>query len=103
MAVGKCFALKNAAENFLHSISETIGFGHALDFRLAKTRAQNRRELAEAVDALVVHLDHDDALEFREDFLEPVRQRMNVAQMNRADFFANAAGALRRIVDRPVG
>ena len=59
-----------------------------VNFRFAIPRPQNRGELAEAIDALVVHLDGDDALEFREDFLEPVRQRMEVAQMQRADFFA---------------
>ena len=47
--------------------------------------AENGGELAEAVNALVVHLDDDDAFESGEDFFQAVRQRMDVAQMQRAD------------------
>ena len=72
---------EHAFQNFFHAVGETVGLGHALDLRFAITRAQNGGELAESVNALVVHLDDDDALEVLEDFIEAVRQRMNVAQM----------------------
>ena len=58
------------------------------DLRFAITRPQNRGELAVAVNALVVHLDGDDAFELLENLLEAVRQRMEMTQMQRADFFA---------------
>ena len=66
------------------------------------TGAQNRGELAEAVEALVVHLDDNDAFESGEDFFEAVRQRMDVAQMQRAGFLAMFAREFHRVVDRPV-
>ena len=76
---------------------------HAWDLRFAETGiTENDGELAEAVNALVVHLDHDDALEVLEDFLESVRQGMNVTQMQRADLLAVFTRTLRRIVDRAV-
>src|SRR6202023_2964721 len=92
----------NALENFFHAISEPVGLGHALDLRFAVARAQNGGELAEPVKALVVHLAGGDSLETGEDFLQPVRQRMNVAQMDRADLFAVLARHFHRIVDRSV-
>ena len=90
-------------KNFFHSESETVGLGDALDFRLAITRPQNGGELAEPVKPLVVHLDGDHAFEFGEDFLQPVRQRMNMAQMYGPDFFAVLARHLYGVVDRPIG
>src|SRR5205823_13759537 len=90
-------------QNFFHPEGETVGFGNAFDFLFAIASAQNGSELAETVKALVVHLDCDDALEFRPDFFEPVRQRMDMAQMQRADFFALLSRHFRRVVDRTVG
>ena len=84
-------ALENAVQNFSHPESEAVGLGEAGDFRFAIASAQNRGELTESVNALVIHLDGDDALELLENFLEPVRQRMKMAQMYRADFFALVA------------
>src|SRR5260370_39621037 len=93
---------ENGLKNFFHAEGETIGLGYALNFRLAITGSQNGGQLPEPVKPLVVHLDGDDAFVFREDFLQPVRQRMNVAQMYGADFFAVLAPHLHRIVDRTV-
>ena len=89
-------SFENAFQNFFHAEREAVGLGHALDFRFAIARAQNRGELAKPVHALVVHLDGDDAFEILEDFLEAVRQRMNVAQMDGRDFFSVFARRVSR-------
>src|SRR5207237_5059914 len=72
------------------------------NFRLAITRSQNSGQLSKAVKTLVIHFDGDDAFEFREDFLQSVRQRMNVAQMYGPDFFAVLAPHFYGVVDRSV-
>ena len=69
-------ALEYAVQNFSHSKSEAIGLGETRNFRFAIASAQNRGELTISVHALIIHLDGDDPLEFLEDFVEPVRQRM---------------------------
>ena len=69
-------ALEYAVQNFSHPKGETIGLGEAGDLRFAIARTQNRGELTESVNALVIHLDGNDTLELLENFLEPVRQRM---------------------------
>ena len=75
---GERAAFENAFENFFHAEGETVGLGGAFDFRFAETRPQNSGKLAETVEALIVHFDDNDAFEFREDFFEAVRQRMDV-------------------------
>src|ERR1051326_8418541 len=91
----KVFALKHTLQNFADPESEPVGLGESGNFRFAITRAQYGAELAVAVDTLIVHLDGDDAFEFRPNFFETVRQRMQVTQMERAalqTFFARAFG-----------
>src|SRR5204863_1542749 len=78
------------------------GLGDALNFWFAIAAAQNRGELAEPVKALIVHLDGDNAFEFRKDFLQSVRQRMNVAQMYGPDFFTMLSPHFYGVVDRTV-
>jgi hypothetical protein len=90
-------------KNFFYAEGEAVGLGDAPDLRFTIARPQNGRELAESVKPLVVHLDGDDAFVFREDFLQPVRQWMNVAQMYGPDFFAVPARHFHRVVDRPKG
>src|SRR6266542_2014952 len=65
-------AFEYGVQDFFHPDRETVGLGEARDFRFTIAGAQDRGELAEAVNALVVHLDRDDPLEFFEDFLETV-------------------------------
>src|SRR5437870_9636377 len=82
MAVSVALMLfQNSVEDFFDAESQAVGFGEAADFWIAISRAENRRELAAAVRTFVVHLDDDDALEACEDFLQPVRQRMHVPQV----------------------
>src|SRR5213080_2834788 len=59
-------ALEYAVQNFFHTERETVGLGEAGNFRLAKTGAQDGAELSVAVNALIVHLNSHDALEFPE-------------------------------------
>src|SRR5262249_51223109 len=80
-------ALEYTVQNFFHPESQTIGLGEAGDLGFAKASAQNRSELAIAIDALVIHLNCHDAFVLLEYLVEPVRQRMKMAQMYRADFF----------------
>src|SRR5436853_5781433 len=82
------FAFEHAFQNLLHAEGEAVRLGHALDLRFAISRAQNSGELSVTVNTGIVHLDGDDAFESRPEFLEAIRQRMNVAEMERADFFA---------------
>ena len=95
-------ALEYAVQNFSHPKGETVGLGEAGDFRFAIARTQNRCELAVAVNALVVHLDGDNALELLEDFLEPIRQRMQMTQVQCADFFSLVPRQCDRVMDRAV-
>src|SRR5438876_8956472 len=95
-------ALEYAVQNFFDPEGETVGLREARDLRFTIAGAQNRGELAEAVNALVVHLDRDDPLEFFEDFLETVRQRMEMTQMQRADFLAVFARHSHCVVNRAV-
>src|SRR5438128_12111459 len=81
-------ALEYAVQNFFHPERQPVGLGEARDFWFAISRAQDGAELAVAVNALVVHLDRHDALELREDFLESVRQRMHMTQVQSAAFLA---------------
>ena len=93
---------KNALKNFFYAEGEAVRFGDALNFRFAITRPQNGRELPEPVKPLIVHLDCDDAFEVSKNFLQSVRQRMNVAQMYGPDFFTVLARHFYRVVDRTV-
>src|SRR5215470_3275591 len=102
MSGGKGLALENAVQNFFHPEREAVRLGEARDFRFAIARPQNRGELTVAVNALVVHLDGDYALEFLEDFLKSVRQRMQMTQMHCTDFFALCPRHCDGVVDRSV-
>src|SRR6266576_6203460 len=95
-------AFKNAFQNFFDPKSQAIGFGEALDLRLAVARPKNDGDLAEPVESLVVHFHGDDAFELREDFFNAVRQWMKMTQMNRSDFFPVLTRLFHRVVDRAV-
>ena len=95
-------ALEYAVQNFSHPKSEAIGLGETRNFRFAIASAQNRGELTVSVNALVIHLDGNDTLELLENFLEPVRQWMEMAQMYRADFFSLMPCQRDGVVDRTV-
>src|SRR5262249_13191942 len=96
---GERAPVKHAIQNFFHAKRKPVGFSEAGDFRLAIARTQNRGDLAIAVNALVVHLDCDDALESVENLLETVRQWMEMAQMQRADLFSLLARHRNSVVD----
>src|SRR5438477_8697662 len=66
-------AFENAVQNFFNPKSKTVGFGKAFDLRFAVARTQNDRELAEAVNSLVVHFHNNDAFELRENVFNTVR------------------------------
>src|SRR5207302_3092988 len=70
---GKGAAFENAVQNFFDPKSKAVGFGKAFDLRFAVTRPQNDRELAEAINSLVVHFHNNDAFELREDVFNTVR------------------------------
>ena len=99
---GKRASFENTFENFFHPEGETVGLGSAFDFRFTKTGAEKGGELAETVEALVVHFDDDDTVKFREDFFEAVRQWVDVPQMRARRLFAIFARQFHRIVDGPV-
>src|SRR5436853_5566401 len=84
---GKGATAENVLQNFPDAESQSVRLGHTLDLRFAKARTQNGGELTVTVNAGIVHLDNDDAFEFRPDFFEAIGQWMNVAEMERADFF----------------
>ena len=63
--------LEYAVQNFSHPKSEAIGLGETGDFRIAIASAQNRGELTESVNALVIHLDGNDTLELLKIFSSP--------------------------------
>src|SRR5262249_51214194 len=92
-------ALEYTVQNLFHPEGETVGLCEAGDLRFAKASAQNRGELAIAINALVVHLNRHDAFELLENFLEPVRQWMKMTQMYRADFFSLRASQRDGVVD----
>src|ERR1044072_1448810 len=92
-------ALEYAAQNFFHPKGESVGLGEACDFRIAVAGPQDRGELTVAIDSLVVHLNRDDTFEFLENFVQTVRQRMEMPQMQGADFFAVFARKHDRVVD----
>src|SRR5262249_29437610 len=95
-------ALEYTVQNFFHPEGQTVGLGEAGDLRFAIASAQNRGELAIAINPLVVHLNRHDALELLENFVEAVRQWMKMAQMYRADFFSLGASQCDGVVDRTV-
>ena len=97
------FALEYAVQNFFYPEGQAIGLGETRDFRFAIARAQDHCELTVSVNALVVHLDSHDAFEFLENFLKPVRQWMEMAQMYGADFFSLPPRQCDCVVDRTVG
>src|SRR4030095_7721834 len=99
---GKRAALEHAIQNFFYPEGKTVGLGDALDFWFAVASPQNSGELAETIKALVVHLDRDNTLEFRPDFFKTIRQRMDVAQVERRDFFALFSRHFHRVMDRAV-
>ena len=86
VAGAEALSFEDAFQNFFHAEGQTVGLGEAFDLRLAIAGAEDGGELAVAVNALVVHLDDDDALEFGEDLFDAVRQRMEMTEMDGADF-----------------
>ncbi len=59
--------------------------------------------MAVAVNALVVHFGDNDALEAGEDFIQAVRQRVQMPEVQRGDALAALARAIDGFVDRAVG
>ena len=55
--------------------------------------AEDRRQLTEAVEAFVVHFDHEDLTVTAEDPLKAVGQRVDVADVQVADHVAVCVGA----------
>src|SRR5437879_4564167 len=100
---GERAAPEYAVQKFFHPEGKPVGFGDALDFGFAVASAQNCSELAETIKSLVVHLDGDNAPEFRPDFFKSIRQWMDVPQVERADFFALISRHFHRILNRAIG
>src|SRR5215216_4271906 len=96
------FALEYAVQDFFHTKSKAIGLGETCNFRFAIASAQNHCELPISINALVIHLDGNDPLELLENFVEPVRQWMKMAQMYGADFFSLGPRQGHGVVDRSV-
>src|SRR6267142_4672662 len=65
-------AFENAVQNLFDAKSKAVGFGKAFDLRFAIARPQNDRELAEAINSLVVHFHNNDPFELREDIFNTV-------------------------------
>src|SRR5436309_818567 len=85
-------SLEHPFQDLFYSERETVGLGHAFNFRFAITGPQNGCELTESVEALVIHLDDNNAFERSEYFFEAIRQRMKMAQMHGASFLAVFTG-----------
>src|ERR1039457_6469246 len=86
-------------ENFLHLPSEAVGLVDALDFRVAIAGAQHSTKLAVVVKPFVVHFHDENLVESGENIFQPVRQRVDVAQMNRGNTVAGGAGAVHGLLD----
>ena len=72
-------------------------------FGIAVAGAQQGGELAVAVEAFVVHLHHEDVVEAGEDVFQPVRQRIDMADVQRGNAVAGGAGAVHGFADRAFG
>src|ERR1035437_1672269 len=81
-------------ENFLHLPSQAVGLVDALNFRVAIAGAQNCSKLAVAVKPLVIHFHDKNMVEAGENVFQAVRQRVDVAQMNRGNAVAGGAGTI---------
>src|SRR6516162_1810276 len=103
MSGGERLPLENAVQDLFHTKSEAIGLGEAGDFRFAIARTQNRCELTISVNALVVHLDGNNPFKLLENFLEAVRQWVEMAQMKFGYLFSLCACHCDGVVDRSVG
>src|SRR5262245_39018943 len=103
MSGGERLPLEYAVQDFFNTEGEAVGLGETRDFRFAIARAQNRCELTISVNALVVHLDGNNPFKLLENFLEAVRQWMEMTQMNRGYFFSLCVCHCDGVVDRCVG
>src|SRR2546430_12744484 len=74
-----------AVKDVSHFPCQAVGLVDAADFWIAIARAQQSRKLTVAINAFVVHLDHEHMVETREDIFEPVGQRIDVPDMQRGN------------------
>src|ERR1017187_10032974 len=82
---------------------EPVGLGDAADGGKGVAGAQHGRQLAEPVEALVVHLDDQHVLVAAEDPLEARRQGGQVAQVELPHLRAAAPQAVHGLADGPPG
>src|SRR5437868_5362019 len=91
---------EGAGEDFLDLPREAVGLRHALDARVAVARAEQRGELAVAVEALVVDLADDDVREATEEFFEIVWERVEVLDVQSGHGLALQATELHGLLNR---
>src|ERR1019366_10300372 len=85
---GDAEVLGHELDDFADAERQAVGLGDARDGGIAEARAQQRRELAITVKALVVDLDDADVLVAGENLLEVREQGVNVADLEMADLYA---------------
>src|SRR6185312_4923057 len=92
-----------AFEDFFHFKGEAVGFVDAANFRVAIARAQQLSELAKTVKSFVVHFHDEHVIETGENVFQAVRQRIDVADVNRRNTVTISAGAINGFLDRTFG
>ncbi|MFM1944076.1 MAG: hypothetical protein RI897_3058 [Verrucomicrobiota bacterium] len=86
-------------EQFSNFEREAVGFGDGFDFGVAVAGPEDSGQLAAAVEAFVIEFGDEDVVEAGEDFFEAVGQRVEVADMEAADFLAGGLGAVDGFAD----
>ena len=94
--VGALDVAGDAGDDFADLEGESVGLGDAHDCGVGVAGPQHHGELAEAVEALVVDFGDHDFVVAIENILEPVGQRMDVAEVEVAAFDASGVDPFER-------
>src|SRR5450432_1576021 len=89
-----------AVEDFLHLPGQAVGFIDAPDARVAIAGAQQRSQLAVTVNAFVVQFDYKNVMKTLKNFLQAVRQRIDMLDGQAGNRLTDAARAVNGFVNR---
>src|SRR6266850_43539 len=79
---------------------QAVGLVEAADFWITKTGAQQTGKLPVAVESFIIHFDDEDMIEARENILQAIGQRVDMANMQRGNTVSGGAGSIDGFANR---
>src|SRR6267154_2284928 len=97
LADASCHIGSGAFEDLLDPPGKPIGLIDSPDFRVTVSRTKQAGKLAVSVNALVIHFDHEDMVESRENVLQPRGEGIEMFDVKRRNAITGRARAVHRL------